>query len=324
MWRAGLPLLLLLVDVGQTCGMESPQRRNVYSVSRTFVLDVNPVTQVHQLYSVWDRKRPLWTLRKEIQHDAVEVSNDGNTVAVIAWPLVPLGSLATATAISFCNKDGVFKSYTVLQLCPTPPKIEVAGVEYYVWRSGADLDQDGRQFWVATSDGYELAFALADGQQLSKVPAAPGLTFQKAIRRLLAMSQMALLGSLAIFGVTGLLYVVLAYDMLRFLSRTRQIRFPQEMESLKRLVARNMLAALAEILILLIACAALLGGAYEGLLGWSDAPVGLFLALVLIIGSRLTRRLEGKVRMVPVIDPFLRQEHEQVLHTWQYKQLPDW
>jgi len=68
MWRISLLLILALPSPSFGFSRSDPERHNVFSPNRAHVLDVNPKTNLHVLYSTWDRSQPLWTIEKQIDY----------------------------------------------------------------------------------------------------------------------------------------------------------------------------------------------------------------------------------------------------------------
>src|SRR5262245_46234649 len=105
-----------------------PQRHEVYSHNLAFVLDVNPETEVHTVYDVRDRSKPLWSFSKPVWHFPFLLSNTGTVVATLAWKHVKVEEIGETMAVTFRNKDGVFRTHRLEDLCSSPPKTEDVGV----------------------------------------------------------------------------------------------------------------------------------------------------------------------------------------------------
>ena len=93
-----------------------PERHDVLSHNRAFVLDVNPKTKVHAVYDASDRTKPLWSFSKSVWHYPFLVSNDGTVVATVGWKHVKAEHIAESVGVSFWNKDGEFRTYPLRDL----------------------------------------------------------------------------------------------------------------------------------------------------------------------------------------------------------------
>src|SRR4051812_34432358 len=109
---AGLLCLLTLALTGSTASAYSvapPRRQAVFSPNRAFVLDADPDAKVNTVYSTADRATPLWSFPGVLWVSDVNLSNDGAVVAVVSWPFIQERSLPGDGAVSFYNRDGLFR-----------------------------------------------------------------------------------------------------------------------------------------------------------------------------------------------------------------------
>jgi hypothetical protein len=169
MTRYSLTLVWLLV-LGQSPANafkpDSPQRRDVFSPNRAFVLDANPGTGKHIVYAVNDRQTPLWSFSEPLWLGPIFLSNDGQVVAILAWKHVKADGLDGANCVSFWNKAGRMKAYTFGELCPSPRRrgwfeIGPVGSFWRVWYSEAR--QEGDDLAIETTDLYGYTFSMGDG-----------------------------------------------------------------------------------------------------------------------------------------------------------------
>ncbi len=129
---------------------------------------------------------------------------------------------------------------------------------------------------------------------------------------------------MALIGLGLLLSVVFGWQLKRFCDRTPEIRTGADLEAFKRVVAGQMYAALAQIVILLAPWAVFGYGFFTGKLAIGDA---LYLTLPYIavgIGGLLMKRVEERAKHLPVSDPQLEEARDRVVHTWVKRALPDW
>ncbi len=143
-----------------------PERRDIFSANRLFVLDADPKTGVNTVYAADDRATPLWSFPGTVWLADALVSNDGTIVAVVGWSFVRDDDLPAEGAVVFRNRDGVFRSYSVSDLCPHPLRTRDIGPGpvgnfWRTWQTGAW--SDGERLVVRTTGGLDYVFHLADG-----------------------------------------------------------------------------------------------------------------------------------------------------------------
>jgi hypothetical protein len=168
-----LRAIFVLVVTTSSCFATSytkPERHDVFSHNRAFVLDVNPKTEVHTVYDVRDRTKPLWSFSKQVWHYPFLLSNDGTVVVTVAWKHVQAEHLADAIGVRFWNRDGEFRTYPLRDLCPDPPKTKDVGVGPIgdFWRTWYfDVNDDGEAFTILTASRI-LTFRFADGEMVER------------------------------------------------------------------------------------------------------------------------------------------------------------
>src|SRR5262249_27776749 len=130
-----------------------------------FVLDVNPETETHTVYSAQDRTQPLWSFSAPVWQAPFFLSNDGAVVVKPGWRHVQVDDLTQATGVTFWNRQGKFRTYTLTELCPNPPKTQDVGVGPIgdFWRTWyTDADQDDETFILRTTCDIEYRFRVSD------------------------------------------------------------------------------------------------------------------------------------------------------------------
>lgn len=133
-----------------------------------------------------------------------------------------------------------------------------------------------------------------------------------------------LLAMLALIGLGLALSVVFGWQLKRFCERTPEIRTGADLEAFKRVVAAQMYAALAQVVILLSPWVLFGYGFFTDKLVIGDV---LYLTLPYIavgIGGLLMKRVEERAKHLPVSDPQLLEARDRVVHTWVKRALPDW
>lgn len=170
MRRAGLVLLLL--STGQLFGYKvaSPVRHDVFSPNGAFVLDVDPATKRLTVYAAGEPNHPVWSFDRYVLYEEYFLSNDGRVVGLTTWRFVQVDDLAEGVCVEFWNRTGRFQQYTFAELCPHPGHFWFeAGPVGDFWRKWySELNSDGIQLRVRTTDEFEYVFALDDGRIVRK------------------------------------------------------------------------------------------------------------------------------------------------------------
>jgi hypothetical protein len=97
-----------------------------------------------------------------------------------------------------------------------------------------------------------------------------------------------------------------------------------DLERYKRVVARQMSAALVQ-LVLLAAPPILFGiGAVTGLLGMKDLIYVVLPAVAVLLVAAGFRRVEAEARQIPAESEELARQRDAVVRTWLKRPLPDW
>jgi hypothetical protein len=113
-------------------------------------------------------------------------------------------------------------------------------------------------------------------------------------------------------------------ELKAFVDATPAIASTADLERMKAVVKRQMIAALAQILLLAAGPAVYALGLYRHLLRPADAVFVIVpSALVLAAGVAL-KRVEAAARSLPAADDELRRQRDAIAATWLKKPLPDW
>lgn len=132
---------------------------------------------------------------------------------------------------------------------------------------------------------------------------------------------------LAILGTQALALAHAAYqgsDLKRFLRQTPALTSSHDMEQFKGVARRQMIAALLQAALLLIAPGCFIWGLTLGHLSPGDFVWLLMPSVAVILVARSYRGLENQIWNLPTEDPTLRDERDRVVKTWKSKPLPDW
>jgi hypothetical protein len=168
MFRLAVLVLLAVPCSAWGTSYAPPQRRDVYSPNRQFILDVNPETGVHSVYAVADRTRELWSFKLSVWLFDFALSNDGKVVAVVFWQHLHAEDVEEAVGVGFWNDGGLFRSYAVGELCPLPAHTRTwwggHGPIGEFWRTWHDkVARYGDTLTVRTTGGWEYDFHISDG-----------------------------------------------------------------------------------------------------------------------------------------------------------------
>ena len=113
-------------------------------------------------------------------------------------------------------------------------------------------------------------------------------------------------------------------ELRRFSRTTDEIRSTTDIERMKRVVAHQMYAALAQIVLLAVPPILYFLGLLRGLLVPSDVVLIILPAAVVILAAQVFRRVEAEVRALPAADPELAAQRDAIVATWVKRPLPDW
>lgn len=113
-------------------------------------------------------------------------------------------------------------------------------------------------------------------------------------------------------------------ELRRFSRTTDEIRSTTDIERMKRVVAHQMHAALAQIVLLSLPPILYFLGLLRGLLVPSDVVLIILPAAVVILVAQVFRRVEADVRALPAADSELAAQRDAIVATWVKRPLPDW
>jgi hypothetical protein len=113
-------------------------------------------------------------------------------------------------------------------------------------------------------------------------------------------------------------------ELKSFLRQVPRLESAREIERLKTVVARQMIAALVQIGLLGAPAVLYAFGFFTGALGAVDLLYVLLPALVVMGMGARGRPIELAVRNMPTASDDLTGERDRIAHTWVKKALPDW
>jgi drug/metabolite transporter (DMT)-like permease len=125
--------------------------------------------------------------------------------------------------------------------------------------------------------------------------------------------------ALAIFNV-----VIQGRGLKQFLDTTPKLASSLDLENFKRVAGRQMWAALAQAVLLLIAPACFFWGLMIHSLTPADFVWILLPSVVVILVARSFRSLELRAWSIPAADQYLTTERDRIVKIWRTKAFPDW
>ena len=113
-------------------------------------------------------------------------------------------------------------------------------------------------------------------------------------------------------------------ELQRFADEVKTFSSTADLERFKAVVARQMYAALAQVLLLGLPFVAYLVGLSNGALGVGDVSYVISPSMVILVLGLRYRKVEGAVRKTPAATPQLEDARDAIVRTWLKKPLPDW
>jgi hypothetical protein len=131
----------------------------------------------------------------------------------------------------------------------------------------------------------------------------------------------ALLGFPALAAVNA---VYFGSELKRFVQATPRLASTRDLERFKVVVAHQMYAALAQIVLLVVPIVVFFAGMMFEFLEPSDLAFVIAPAVVIIIIAAGYRGWESRAKAIPTDDPELADAHQKIVHTWLRKPFPNW
>jgi hypothetical protein len=113
-------------------------------------------------------------------------------------------------------------------------------------------------------------------------------------------------------------------ELQRFAASTTAIASTIDIERLKEVVARQMYAALVQIVLLAAPTVVFFYGLFRGVLEVSDVVYIILPSAVVIVLASIYKKVESRVRTMSVTDDELRRQRDAIVETWVKRPLPDW
>jgi hypothetical protein len=124
--------------------------------------------------------------------------------------------------------------------------------------------------------------------------------------------------------IGAMLAVFFGTELQRFLRAVPALNSTADIERLKLVVARQMYAALAQIVILGLPIIIFFAGMKMGYLSPADLVFVIVPSAVILLIAQAYKKVEAAVRTMPAADEQLRRERDRIVHIWLKKPFPDW
>jgi hypothetical protein len=118
--------------------------------------------------------------------------------------------------------------------------------------------------------------------------------------------------------------LVFGSKLKRFARRIRMFSSQDDIVRFQRVVAQQMYAALAQIVLLAVPAVLYVLGVVRGFLGVGDLVFVIVPSLVVLAFGIAMKKTEQQVRRIPARDDDLARQRDAVVTTWMRKPLPDW
>ena len=112
-------------------------------------------------------------------------------------------------------------------------------------------------------------------------------------------------------------------ELKRFLDRVPMLASSHHVEQFKQVVARQMYAALVQLVILALPPVVFFCGLVMGALGLADVLFVIIPSAVVLVVAMAMRPTELKARSIPAADPELERQRDLIVDTWLKKAVPD-
>lgn len=112
-------------------------------------------------------------------------------------------------------------------------------------------------------------------------------------------------------------------ELRHFAMEVPRLESSHHLERFKQVVARQMYAALVQIVLLALPAVVFVVGITRGALTAGDILFVVIPAAVIILIAQVNRRDEARVRELPA-EPTLTAQRDRIVRTWVRKPLPDW
>ncbi len=109
-----------------------------------------------------------------------------------------------------------------------------------------------------------------------------------------------------------------------FADSTPSISSTADIERMKTVVARQMYAALVQIVLLIAGPVIFFVGMIRGVFQPTDVMFIILPSAAVIVLAAVYKRIENQVKTIEAPDSELRRQRDAIVHTWLKKPVPDW
>ena len=124
--------------------------------------------------------------------------------------------------------------------------------------------------------------------------------------------------------VAALNAIIHGGQLKNFMERTPAFDTYQNIVDFEKIVARQMYAALVQIALLVAPGIVFIVGLVRGVLSVNDVLYVLLPSIAIFALGLAFKRIENKVRSIPVNDPGLAERRDHIVEVWNSKPFPDW
>jgi hypothetical protein len=158
MRAVALAILLLVGGVANATSFGPPREHDVMSPNGEWKLHVDPKSKTHV---VTRDDTVVWTLQRDVKYDALVISDDGTTIAAVAWSYVRVDDL-DKPAVELWTKDGLQKSWSYRELVAYPAHPGPGGPHGSFWRDWHDgWRNEGTHLVIETTGAFRYTIDFA-------------------------------------------------------------------------------------------------------------------------------------------------------------------
>lgn len=112
--------------------------------------------------------------------------------------------------------------------------------------------------------------------------------------------------------------------LMKYTKQTPYLRTGRDILQFKGVVARQMYAAMIQMVLLILPLVLFLVGLLAGALTPSDIPLVIVPAGLIVVLSYFFKKAEIAARNIPTLNPEIEKQRDEIAMTWKKRALPDW
>ena len=167
----GVAVGFAFVGLARATSYADPVRQEIQSSNHAFVLVVDPETEIHQVSATTDPASVLWQFELPVWHFPFVLSNDGQTVAVVAWRHVNEDDLKVGDCVTFFSAGGSRTGIPFREVYSDPPKTSEVGIGPIgdFWRTWYhEVESHDDLLVIHTTGGGTVTFDLRTRAMVTK------------------------------------------------------------------------------------------------------------------------------------------------------------